>query len=232
VVYSKVLSLEFFPVAAVPGITYEIKNPKFKLGDENLAIEVHSNNQTEVDSQLVYKCRDSVKPSLIQIVESLFSIFATFFVRALFGSGVSKTTFEKVVPVDSALCAIGELKEVNGNFSIIADSITQSKELLLRKLKDNLFLNLVFFGVFGCILAKSLVSRKNRKKRNMVLMAQENFEAPQGFECCICLTNIRNVILEPCLHIVVCGSCRESIKECPICRRLIKRTVLVRYSNN
>ena len=40
--------------------------------------------------------------------------------------------------------------------------------------------------------------------------------------CVICLTDIRNVLLLPCRHICLCGSCAENLKfqsaNCPICR--------------
>jgi len=40
--------------------------------------------------------------------------------------------------------------------------------------------------------------------------------------CVICLTDIRNVLLLPCRHFCLCGSCAENLKfqsaNCPICR--------------
>lgn len=40
--------------------------------------------------------------------------------------------------------------------------------------------------------------------------------------CVICLTDIRNVLLLPCRHLCLCGSCAENLKfqsaNCPICR--------------
>jgi len=40
--------------------------------------------------------------------------------------------------------------------------------------------------------------------------------------CVICLTDIRNVLLLPCRHLCLCGTCAENLKyqsaNCPICR--------------
>jgi hypothetical protein len=40
--------------------------------------------------------------------------------------------------------------------------------------------------------------------------------------CVICLTDMRNVLLLPCRHLCLCGSCAENLKfqsaNCPICR--------------
>ena len=45
---------------------------------------------------------------------------------------------------------------------------------------------------------------------------------PNESTCVICLTDIRNVLLLPCRHLCLCGSCAENLKfqsaSCPICR--------------
>jgi E3 ubiquitin-protein ligase MGRN1 len=45
---------------------------------------------------------------------------------------------------------------------------------------------------------------------------------PNESTCVICLTDIRNVLLLPCRHLCICGSCAENLKfqsaNCPICR--------------
>lgn len=48
-------------------------------------------------------------------------------------------------------------------------------------------------------------------------------------DCVICLENLRDTLLKPCLHFVLCGGCARSLsqsdhKECPICRKPIKGT--------
>lgn len=48
--------------------------------------------------------------------------------------------------------------------------------------------------------------------------------------CCICLDKLRNVILYPCKHVVVCLECLETLKEsCPYCRTTIKDKDIVNY---
>ena len=45
---------------------------------------------------------------------------------------------------------------------------------------------------------------------------------PTESTCVICLTDIRNVLLLPCRHLCLCGTCAENLKfqsaNCPICR--------------
>lgn len=41
--------------------------------------------------------------------------------------------------------------------------------------------------------------------------------------CCICLDKPRSVVLQPCLHFALCGSCAAGVSRCPICRAHIDR---------
>ncbi|KWX11955.1 Protein 21.1 [Giardia duodenalis assemblage B] len=48
--------------------------------------------------------------------------------------------------------------------------------------------------------------------------------------CCICLDKLRNVILYPCKHVVVCTDCLETLKDtCPYCRTTITGKDIIDY---
>ncbi|CAF1657000.1 unnamed protein product, partial [Adineta ricciae] len=61
--------------------------------------------------------------------------------------------------------------------------------------------------------------RKVKKSRSCTDLILNN---PNESTCVICLTDIRNVLLLPCRHLCLCGSCAENLKfqsaSCPICR--------------
>jgi len=43
----------------------------------------------------------------------------------------------------------------------------------------------------------------------------------EGLECIVCMTNVRNVIMQPCNHLCMCRLCYEIYnkkEECPVCR--------------
>jgi len=44
-------------------------------------------------------------------------------------------------------------------------------------------------------------------------------------ECCICLTEEKDVVFAPCGHYTCCNTCSIKIKECPICRAYIGQIV-------
>lgn len=48
--------------------------------------------------------------------------------------------------------------------------------------------------------------------------------------CRVCMDNPFNVVLVPCGHLAVCASCAERCKDCPICRRPIRGTVRIQYT--
>ncbi|CAG0879227.1 unnamed protein product [Cyprideis torosa] len=43
--------------------------------------------------------------------------------------------------------------------------------------------------------------------------------------CKVCMDNEKCVVLLPCAHLCVCASCAPALKDCPICRELIRGTV-------
>ena len=42
------------------------------------------------------------------------------------------------------------------------------------------------------------------------------------YECCVCMSNPKNVILEPCYHFSICEECLKNFNKCPICRKEIE----------
>jgi hypothetical protein len=49
--------------------------------------------------------------------------------------------------------------------------------------------------------------------------------------CAICLSNVRNVIFEPCNHLAACITCSKNslLKKCPLCRKSFDSTSRVFY---
>ena len=50
----------------------------------------------------------------------------------------------------------------------------------------------------------------------------------ESLECCVCLSDNKNILLQPCNHLCVCESCKPNVgNECPICRTIIQSTIKV-----
>tara|TARA_Y100000741_G_scaffold349348_1_gene318373 strand:+ start:1781 stop:2782 length:1002 start_codon:yes stop_codon:yes gene_type:complete len=56
-------------------------------------------------------------------------------------------------------------------------------------------------------------------------LEKEKKNIEETFLCKVCFNNIPNILLKPCLHVAICDSCEETIrnhvsnKKCPICRK-------------
>lgn len=56
-------------------------------------------------------------------------------------------------------------------------------------------------------------------------LEKEKKDIEETFLCKICFNNIPNILLKPCLHVAICGSCEQNFgnnisnKKCPICRK-------------
>jgi len=44
-------------------------------------------------------------------------------------------------------------------------------------------------------------------------------------DCCVCLTNEKDVVFSPCGHYCTCVTCSMKLKKCPICRGNIQQIV-------
>ena len=45
--------------------------------------------------------------------------------------------------------------------------------------------------------------------------------------CCICLQNVKDVVLFPCKHLCICWHCQKRVSTCPLCRKRITERVRV-----
>ena len=91
-----------------------------------------------------------------------------------------------------------------------------------------------------CILVGSLAAlfwyrqarvtqgEKELLERELELYKDEAMAKEPDNKCCVCLGDVRQVALEPCGHLCLCTDCakiisRQQEKNCPICRRKIRK---------
>jgi hypothetical protein len=61
--------------------------------------------------------------------------------------------------------------------------------------------------------------------REYQALIQENEEMKDQRVCKVCMDNNVNIVFLPCAHLVCCANCAPALRNCPICRKLIKGTV-------
>lgn len=68
---------------------------------------------------------------------------------------------------------------------------------------------------------KAIIEENNKLVENMALIADAK-NVNECFLCVICLENIKDTLILPCNHLVLCNKCKNKVKdECPICRNNI-----------
>jgi hypothetical protein len=84
------------------------------------------------------------------------------------------------------------------------------------------------YGSFGCYTSASSREIARRKTLEGIVGDSLGFSA-EDFSCVVCLEAPRAVLLQPCLHLVLCSQCAEKCVDCPICRRdvRVKTTVFL-----
>lgn len=83
---------------------------------------------------------------------------------------------------------------------------------------------------------RAAVAFKGRMERGVLVGPGED-EVQRERECVMCLSEEMAVVFLPCAHQVVCVNCNQmhesqGMKDCPSCRSLILRRILVRSSNS
>ena len=68
---------------------------------------------------------------------------------------------------------------------------------------------------------KNTILENNQLKMNNNFLKTEVENIKSKYECCVCMKEQKNVILEPCLHFSICEQCLSKLSECPVCRKKI-----------
>ena len=82
------------------------------------------------------------------------------------------------------------------------------------------------------------LKREQQKMEEMLIQQSETIN--ENYKCVICYQYIRNIIFEPCKHLVCCLFCMKSMQEvgvatankCPMCKVPISRYTRIAYKNN
>lgn len=67
----------------------------------------------------------------------------------------------------------------------------------------------------------------NQKSKSIdaQILEEENRKLKEAKLCKICMDQDLNIVFLPCGHLISCSKCAANLKECPLCRQMIKGTV-------
>jgi len=68
-----------------------------------------------------------------------------------------------------------------------------------------------------------LTAMKNKMEKEKQRRSKKENEGDD--ECVICMAEKRSAVFVPCGHHVTCMSCSAMIKQCPLCRQTIEKTI-------
>lgn len=212
--------------------TYVKKNIReFKIKQDSDEVYIQPTDDTEINVTQAYHQQGFLPLSFKQALQSLISSFLFLITKVFcFRIEVSQKIIEDVIPSDSFICTIGELKNVGDRLKVIPDYISYSKGFIMKHKEYKLGLLWVVQSLFGALFFYTWWERNKRKKRQEEIEArnqQLRIIMPAGFECIICFHNPRNAIIEPCKHMCVCEGCSRNLDICPVCRTAIRECTVV-----
>nr|QBK85057.1 MAG: ubiquitin-protein ligase [Pithovirus LCDPAC02] len=98
------------------------------------------------------------------------------------------------------------------------DNINVEFFIKYKKRKDEEIVKYVYEEIIKYKKRKDEEIMKYKKLKDEEIMKNE------GNVCCICLDDIRNVVILPCKHMCICKKCSKlDIEKCPLCRQNIKK---------
>lgn len=68
---------------------------------------------------------------------------------------------------------------------------------------------------------RRMIKRQNNLLKTKLRELLQNPNPNQNHRCVICMDKERNLVFNPCSHVVCCSICSKSLKSCPICDRVI-----------
>ena len=81
----------------------------------------------------------------------------------------------------------------------------------ISKLQNQLFSLNRNYQTINYKLRNSIIENNNLKLDNNILKTEvENIKSK--YECCVCMKEQKNVILEPCLHFSICDQCLVKLR--------------------
>ena len=98
-------------------------------------------------------------------------------------------------------------------------------------MKKILRIFLIFLGFFYFARTSYKGSQRNKIQEKFKMMDKDKFITTQGkdFKCMVCRNKQKNIILQPCSHLVMCKTCVEKSKEkeqnCPLCKQKYTETI-------
>jgi hypothetical protein len=83
----------------------------------------------------------------------------------------------------------------------------------------------------------NIMNRNNKGMKNEITIKDKEIEILKSnvskYECIICMDNNKNIILQPCGHLVYCNDCynnyynMQKFMTCPICRNEIYNIIKI-----
>lgn len=168
--------------------------------------------------------------------------------KKLSGFKVGTKRVERGIMVGQYMLAFGEIVFDRYNKELRMSNplyFLKDKEQMVYKLKEkrmalnrNMTLMFTVVVIIGFLLVKRSVKGINglikRYKKMKELRGLDRFHRTDtlhanDFRCGVCNENVRNVILKPCLHLILCSVCFDKLQEkkCPVCRKQVEDTVTV-----
>lgn len=197
--------------------------------NENLVVQ--PSNYTSIQGNLVYSSKKEMGSCLRipfpGIYEAASMILQFLDLEELGSYSIS----EEVIADKNFVTCLGTLKKVGSKMVMFVESIAESKEAILIEEYGTAMGFWIFSLIFGGLFCGVYQSRQRRLKDEIIINSPENeVSAPKGVKCFVCGSNPREIIFDPCMHLVCCRNCARDQTQCPVCSKAVTKKIEIHFS--
>lgn len=228
VVFSRIKT-KFHVIGTVPRQLFNksVKYVNFFI-DSQKPVKIAPAYHTKIKADKIYeKYNQSISSS-----ESFFYAFLKLLLMpmfSLFGMTIKtgETITEKALYSKSFVTVAGRLKSTNGELSMVPDFIAPKYSRIQSYLAGKAFWVLLGQAVFATLSA--VLWRYSVKREKELRDSKKDLVGTKNLKCSDCV-NPCNMFFEPCLDMVLCSKCSETVNICPKCSKAISVKIPIHLS--
>ena len=223
------MKTKYHVIGSVPRQLYNkaVRYVEFEI-DGNRPVRVIPAYHSKIKGELIYEKYSQTVSRTESIVYGIAKILLMP-IFSLFGVTIKtgETVTEKAIHKNGFITVAGRLKANNGELAIVPDFIAPKlsniQNYLAGKAVWVLIGQTIFISLSAVLWIYSIKRENDLKKSKKALSGNRNLKCSQCENPC-------NVFFEPCLDIVLCSTCSQSIQTCPKCSKPITHQIPIHLS--
>lgn len=223
------MKTKYHVIGSVPRQLYNksVKYVNFEI-DGNKPVKIIPAYHTKIKGELIYEKYSQAISKTESIVYGIAKILLMP-IFSLFGVTIKtgETVLEKAIHKNGFITVAGRLKSINGELTVVPDFIAPKLSNINSYLAGKAIWVLIGQTIF--ITLSAVLWYYSIKREKDLKNSKKDLSGNRNLKCSKC-QNPCNIFFEPCLDIVLCSNCCQSVETCPKCSKPISHKIPIHLS--